>query len=100
MPPLPNAVEKFPTVQSLVEHAIGCLLVAEYSYFLMQHNDHVWKEVLSLAVEEYAASNKQDSVSMDVKAVLHDYSGDMDGLCDSIIKVTVNNRMSSKLLME
>ncbi|KAI6096364.1 hypothetical protein F5141DRAFT_1067739 [Pisolithus sp. B1] len=106
---------KFPTVQSIAEHAIGnslsllahhsltlegCLLVAEQSYFLMQHKDHVWKEVLSLAVEAYETSNMQVSVSKDVKAVFHDYSGDMDGLCDGIMQVIVENCMSNKLLIE
>ncbi|KAI6116634.1 hypothetical protein EDD16DRAFT_1708297 [Pisolithus croceorrhizus] len=100
MPPLCDDVGKFQTVQSMVEHAIGCLLVAELSFFLMEHKDHVWKEVLSLAVKEYKTSNMHVSVSKDVKAILHDYSGDMDGLCDSIIKVIVENRMTNKFLME
>ncbi|KAI6100550.1 hypothetical protein F5141DRAFT_1066148 [Pisolithus sp. B1] len=96
MPPLPKDVTllgKFPTVQSMAEHAIGCLLVAEHSYFLMQHGHHVWKEALSLALEEYRSSNTHLAVSSAVKAVFHDYNGDMDSLCASIIKVVVGNRM-------
>lgn len=84
----------------MAEHAIGCLLVAEHSYFLMQCGNHVWKEVLPLAVEEYQTLNIQLAISKAVKAVFHDYDGDMDGLCESIIKVIVENRMSNKFLME
>ncbi|KAI6107206.1 hypothetical protein EDD16DRAFT_1898926 [Pisolithus croceorrhizus] len=117
MPPLPKDVTllgKFPTVQSIVEHAIGnslplpaehsltllgCLLVAEHSYFLMQHGNHLWGEVLALAVEEYQTSNIQPTISKAVKVVFHDCNGDMDGLCEGIIKVIAENCMSNKLLM-
>ncbi|KIK21921.1 hypothetical protein PISMIDRAFT_680882 [Pisolithus microcarpus 441] len=103
MPPLPKDVTllgKFPTLQSIVEHAIGCLLVAEHSFFLMQQNHSAWKEVLTLAVKEYGASNMQLSVSKVVGAIFHQCNGDMNGLCDGIIKIVGENRMSNKLLME
>ncbi|KAI6165143.1 hypothetical protein EDD17DRAFT_1871715 [Pisolithus thermaeus] len=100
MPSLPTDVGKFQTVQSMIEHAIGCLFVAELSFFLMQHKGHGWEEVLSLAVQEYKTSNIHVSVSKDVKAILCDYGGNMDGLCDSIITVIVENLMSNKFLME
>ncbi|KAI6111872.1 hypothetical protein EDD16DRAFT_1710209 [Pisolithus croceorrhizus] len=100
MPPLHNDVGRFQTIQSMIEHAIGCLLVVELSFFLMQTKGHVWKEVLSLAVKEYKTSNMDVSVSQGVKAILHDYSGNMDGLCDSIITVIVENHMSNKFLMQ
>ncbi|KAI6151655.1 hypothetical protein BKA82DRAFT_2886212 [Pisolithus tinctorius] len=102
MPPLPKDVTllgKLPTVHSIAEYAIGCLLVAEHSYFLMQHGHHVWQEVLSLAVEEYKSSNIQTAISNIVKTVFHDHDGDMDSLCDAIIKVIMENRMSNKLLI-
>ncbi|KAI6114159.1 hypothetical protein F5141DRAFT_1062659 [Pisolithus sp. B1] len=117
MPPLPKDVTllgKFLTVQSIAEHAIGnsfplpvehpltllgCLLVAEHSYFLMQHGNHTWEEVLALAVEEYQTSNIQPAVSKAVKAIFYDCNGNMDGLCEGVIKVVVENRMSNKLLM-
>ncbi|KAI6112612.1 hypothetical protein F5141DRAFT_1063014 [Pisolithus sp. B1] len=102
MPPLPKDVTllgKFPTVQSIAEHAIGCLLVAEHSYFLMQHGNHTWEEVLALAVEEYQTSNIQPAISKAVKAIFYDCNGNMDGLCEGVIKVVVENRMSNKLLM-
>ncbi|KAI6123739.1 hypothetical protein EV401DRAFT_2069206 [Pisolithus croceorrhizus] len=117
MPPLPKDVTllgKFPTVQSIAEHAIGkslplpaehpltllgCLLVAEHSYFLMQHGNHTWEEVLALAGEEYQTSNIQPAISKAVKAVFHDCNSDVDGLCEGIIKVVVENCISNKLLM-
>ncbi|KAI6095625.1 hypothetical protein EDD16DRAFT_1701986 [Pisolithus croceorrhizus] len=101
MPPLPRDVTllgKFPTVQSMAEHAIGCLLVAEHAYFLMQNGHAMWKEVLLLAVEEYKTSSIQLAVSKGVKAIFHDYNGNMNGLCQGIIKVVIENRMSNKLL--
>ncbi|KAI6011110.1 hypothetical protein EDC04DRAFT_2905656 [Pisolithus marmoratus] len=103
MPPLLTNVAlfgQFPTVQSVAEHAIGCLLVAEHSYFLMQYGQHTWKEVLSLAVEEYKISNIQNIVSNAVETVFHNYTGDMDALCEAIINVIIENRMSNKLLMK
>ncbi|KAI6100741.1 hypothetical protein EV401DRAFT_1894462 [Pisolithus croceorrhizus] len=102
MPPLPKDVTllgKFPTVQSIAEHAIGCLLVAEHSYFLMQCGNHTWEEVLALAVEEYQTSNIQPAISKAVKAAFYDCNGNMDSLCEGVIKVVVENRMSNKLLM-
>ncbi|KAI6046542.1 hypothetical protein EDC04DRAFT_2628204 [Pisolithus marmoratus] len=118
MPPLPNEgtlLRKFPTPQSIARHGIGkaqfipcarftvtsvgCLIIAEHSYFLMQHGHHVWKEVLTLAVEEYAICNMQAVIAQAVKAVFHDHNDDMDNLCGAIIKVIIENRMSNKLLM-
>ncbi|KAI6112654.1 hypothetical protein F5141DRAFT_1063051 [Pisolithus sp. B1] len=79
MPPLPKDVTllgKFPT-----------------------HGNHTWEEVLALAVEEYQTSNIQPAVSKAVKAIFYDCNGNMDGLCEGVIKVVVENRMSNKLLM-
>ncbi|KAI6128360.1 hypothetical protein EDD16DRAFT_1701828 [Pisolithus croceorrhizus] len=53
-----------------------------------------------MAVEEYKTSNTQLAVSAAVKAVFCDYNGDMDGLCEGIIKVVAENRMSIKLLIK
>ncbi|KAI6115722.1 hypothetical protein EV401DRAFT_54714 [Pisolithus croceorrhizus] len=103
LPPLPKDVTllgKFPTVQSMAEHAIGCLLVAEYSYFLMQCEHNVWGEVLSLAVKEYTTSNIHIAVSKAVKAAFHEHNGDMHSLCGAIIKIVVENHMSNKFFME
>ncbi|KAI6143233.1 hypothetical protein BKA82DRAFT_857564 [Pisolithus tinctorius] len=103
MPALPKDVTlfgKFLTLQSMAEHAIGCLLVAEHSYFLMQHEHHLWQEVLSLAVEEYNSSNMQTTISEAVKAAFHDHDHDIHGLCEAIIKIIIKYRMSNKLLME
>ncbi|KAI5986746.1 hypothetical protein EDC04DRAFT_2614990 [Pisolithus marmoratus] len=96
--PLPqdvNLLRQSLTVQSIAEHAIGrgFLLVAEYSYFLMQHGQNVWKQVLSLSVEEYKNSNTQTTISKAVKAVFHAYDGDMNGLCAAIVKVIMENCM-------
>ncbi|KAI6105232.1 hypothetical protein EDD16DRAFT_227388 [Pisolithus croceorrhizus] len=117
MPPLPKDVTllgKFPTVQSIAEHAIGngfllpveypltllgCLLVAEHSYFLMQCGNHTWEEVLALAVEEYQTSNIQPAISKAVKAAFYDCNGNMDSLCEGVIKVVVENRMCKWLLL-
>ncbi|KAI6139522.1 hypothetical protein BKA82DRAFT_4364655 [Pisolithus tinctorius] len=87
---------KFPTLQSMAGHAI----VAEHSYFLMQHGHHLWGEVLSLAVEEYNNSNVQPAISKAVKAAFHDHSGDMHSFCEAIIEIIIEHRMSNKLLME
>ncbi|KIO04273.1 hypothetical protein M404DRAFT_557917 [Pisolithus tinctorius Marx 270] len=101
MPALPKDVTllgRFPSLQSMAEHAIGCLLVAEHSYFLMQQGQHLWQEVLSLSVEEYNRSKIQAAISNAVKAAFHDHKGDMDGLCDAIIKITTEHHMSNMLL--
>ncbi|KAI6139504.1 hypothetical protein BKA82DRAFT_4364602 [Pisolithus tinctorius] len=103
MPALPKDVTllgKLPTLQSMAEHAIGCLLVAELSYFLMQHGQPLWQEALSLGVEEYNRSNIQTAISKAVKAAFHDHNGYMHGLCDAIFKIIVEHHMSNKLLMK
>ncbi|KAI6146883.1 hypothetical protein BKA82DRAFT_2195135 [Pisolithus tinctorius] len=79
---------------------LGCLLVAELAYFVMQDGQHIWKDALSLAVEEYKTSNMQAAISKAVKAVFYEHNGDMDGLCKAIIEIIMKNRMSNKLLME
>ncbi|KAI6029031.1 hypothetical protein EDC04DRAFT_2605657 [Pisolithus marmoratus] len=111
IPPLPKDVTllgKFPTVQSMAEHAIGkgsslsaerlltplgCLLVAEHCYFLMQDKQHDWKKGLSLAVEEYRISNIQTAVSTAVEAAFHQYNDDMDALCEAVMNIIMDNRM-------
>ncbi|KAI6144654.1 hypothetical protein BKA82DRAFT_4358429 [Pisolithus tinctorius] len=103
MPPLSKDVTllgKFPTLQSMVEHAIGCLLVAEHSYFSMQQGHHLWQEVLTLAAKEYENPSIHMAISTAVKAAVHDHSSDMDGLCEAIINIIIKYRMSNKLLME
>ncbi|KAI6097086.1 hypothetical protein F5141DRAFT_1294913 [Pisolithus sp. B1] len=103
MPPLPSdstLLGKLTTVHSIAEHAIGCLLAAEYSYFLMQQQHHVWKEVLPLAVEEYKISKIQTVISEDIKAILHVLDGNMNGICEAIIGIIIKNHMSNKLLRD
>ncbi|KIO00001.1 hypothetical protein M404DRAFT_778297 [Pisolithus tinctorius Marx 270] len=43
---------------------------------------HLWQEVLSLTF----------------KAAFHDHNGDMDGLCDAIIRTITEHRLSNNLL--
>ncbi|KAI5997348.1 hypothetical protein EDC04DRAFT_2977959 [Pisolithus marmoratus] len=74
MPPLPQDVTvlgKFPTVQSLAEHAIGM----------------AW----AICVEEGFVIA---TISKAVKAVFCAYDGNMNGLCPAIVKVIMENCMS------
>ncbi|KIO04168.1 hypothetical protein M404DRAFT_1000685, partial [Pisolithus tinctorius Marx 270] len=64
----------------------------------MQHGHHLWQQVLSLAVEEYNNSNIWSIISKAVKAAFHDHNGDMHSLCEAIIKIIIQHRMSNKLL--
>ncbi|KAI6125616.1 hypothetical protein EDD16DRAFT_425255 [Pisolithus croceorrhizus] len=76
----------------------GCLLVAEHSYFLMQHGHHDWKECLSVAVEEYKGSGVQTTVSQAIKDAVHYYSDDTLGLCEAVQQIIKDSRMSNKFL--
>ncbi|KAI6138132.1 hypothetical protein BKA82DRAFT_4021830 [Pisolithus tinctorius] len=60
---------------------------------------HLWQEVLSLSVEEYNRSKIQSAISNAVKAAFHDHKGDMDGLCDAIIKIVTEHACNVSELM-
>ncbi|KAI6011504.1 hypothetical protein EDC04DRAFT_2765211 [Pisolithus marmoratus] len=83
-----------PPLATLLIHSLLTMLLFSLAW------QHVWKQALSLSVKEYKISNMQNTISKAVQAVFHAESGDIDRLCGAVIKVTVENCMSKKLLME
>ncbi|KAI5987070.1 hypothetical protein EDD15DRAFT_1508070 [Pisolithus albus] len=85
---------KFPTVQSMIGHAIVCLLVFEHAYFLMQQGSHDWKETLRVAVNKYKSSDTWTAISTAVKAAFQQHGNNGADLCEMILRVIEENRIS------
>lgn len=86
------------SVHSIVLYAVGCLLVVEHSYFLLQHGHCDWQKGLSVAVEEYRGSGVQTTVSQAIRDAVHYHGDDTLGLCEAVQHIIKENRMSNKFL--
>ena len=70
----------------------GCILVFEYSYFLLQQNGDT-SNALDLAVKEYQSSGTQATVLTALQHAINEYSNDYGVLMQAIIDIIVDNRM-------
>ena len=70
----------------------GCILVFEYSYFLLQKNDDA-KNVLDLSVKEYQSSGTQATVLKALQHAINEHENEHDALMQVIIDIILNNRM-------
>ncbi|KIM58397.1 hypothetical protein SCLCIDRAFT_1218771, partial [Scleroderma citrinum Foug A] len=73
-------------------HGAGCILVFEYSYFLLQQNGDT-SNALDLAVKEYQSSGTQATVLTALQHAINEYSNDYGVLMQAIIDIIVDNRM-------
>jgi len=64
----------------------GCILIFEYSYFLLQKNGHA-SNTLDLAVKEYQTSGTQATV---LNALQHAIKENSNGHYDVLMQVTVD----------
>ncbi|KIM67764.1 hypothetical protein SCLCIDRAFT_1209896, partial [Scleroderma citrinum Foug A] len=92
---LPLLCPKFsmasPMHKSII-HGAGCILVFEYSYFLLQQNGDT-RNTLNLAVEKYQSSGTQATVLNALQHAINEYSNDYDVLMQAIIDIIVDNCM-------
>ncbi|KAI6125601.1 hypothetical protein EDD16DRAFT_1517076 [Pisolithus croceorrhizus] len=94
--PLANDAQLSGELQSIhgvVVHAVGCLLIAEHSYFSMQHGHCGWQESVSLAVEEYEGSGVQTTISEAIEEAIQVHGDDVPGLCEAVLTIIKENRM-------
>ena len=72
--------------------SIGCILIFEYLYFLLQCNKNPGP-ALELAVNTYQHSGIQATVINSLQTVIQQHGDDHDTLCKVIIDIIVNNQM-------
>jgi len=70
----------------------GCILVFEYSYFLLQKNGDA-RNTLDLAVKEYQSSGTQATVFNALQRAIKEHGNNCDILMEVIIDIILNNRM-------
>ncbi|OAX34865.1 hypothetical protein K503DRAFT_412906 [Rhizopogon vinicolor AM-OR11-026] len=84
----------FNTLTPTIQLGIAIILILEYHFFLSQQdNQKSGKIGLELATTEYTKT-KAAVVEKAVKDILRQYDGDEDKLCDMIIDIILQNRMS------
>ena len=76
----------------LPKQSKACILVFEYSYFLLQKNGDA-RNTLDLAVKEYQSSQTQATVLSALQHAIKEHSDDHDTLMQVIIDIIINNRM-------
>ena len=74
------------------QYSIGCILIFEYLYFLLQSNKHP-RHALELVVNTYQNSGIQTTVINSLQNVIQQHGDDHDTLSKVIIDIIVNNQM-------
>ena len=77
----------------------GCILVFEYSYFLLQNTGNKAVNVIKLAVKKYQQSGTQATVLKALKNATKEHNNDHQALQDSIIDIILANRMCKLFLL-
>ncbi|KAI6095055.1 hypothetical protein F5141DRAFT_1068714 [Pisolithus sp. B1] len=88
---------KFPTVQSMVGHAIVCLLVFEHAYFLMQQGSGDWEDTLTMAVNKHKSAHIQATISTAVKEAFHQHGNNLADLCETALKIIGENKICESI---
>ncbi|KIM50075.1 hypothetical protein SCLCIDRAFT_1225494, partial [Scleroderma citrinum Foug A] len=75
-------------------HGAGCIIVFEYSFFLLQKGGDVTsRNALDLSVKEYETSGTQATVLSALQHAIKEHSNDHDTLMQAIIDIILTNRM-------
>ncbi|KIO12043.1 hypothetical protein M404DRAFT_994085, partial [Pisolithus tinctorius Marx 270] len=88
------------SMKFVVEHGIGCTLVFEYLYFLLQARQgrSHFQADLTVAVTEYQTSGVQANVNQHIEAAFQEYGEDVEILCPILVDIARENQMSKKFL--
>ncbi|KAI6106839.1 hypothetical protein EDD17DRAFT_1761951 [Pisolithus thermaeus] len=87
------------TTQSIAEHGVRCLLIFEYCYFLLQNErSPVEQDVIPVAIKEYKGFNVAATVHQAVETAVQQHGQNVDELCQALLQVVLENRMSWRLL--
>jgi len=76
----------------LSKYLKGCILIFEYTYFLLQKNEDTGN-ALNLGVKEYERSGTQAAVLNALQYVIQQHGNDHDALTSAITKIIFNHRM-------
>ena len=71
---------------------IGCVLIFEYLYFLLQNNKDE-SHILELAINTYQQSGLQATVVHSLQDVIQQHGDDYDTLEKAVIDIVLNNQM-------
>ncbi|KAL4073035.1 hypothetical protein V8B97DRAFT_1956512 [Scleroderma yunnanense] len=94
-PDLPTMCPSLSSMDMLILHGVGCILVFEYSYFLMQNNGQA-KDAFNLAVKEYQKSGTQSAVLKALQHAIQEHGNNCATLQKVIIDIILENCMSKK----
>jgi len=79
----------------------GCILIFEYTYFLLQQNeDTSTRNALNLAVEEYERSGTLAAVLDALQHAIEQHGDDHNALTPAITEIILNNRMCKLILFK
>ncbi|KAL4073062.1 hypothetical protein V8B97DRAFT_304628 [Scleroderma yunnanense] len=84
------------SMNMLILHGVGCILVFEYSYFLIQNNGQAYN-AFNVAVKEYQKSGTQSAVLKALQHAIQEHGSDCATLQKVIIDIILENSMSKKL---
>ncbi|KAI6114556.1 hypothetical protein F5141DRAFT_1291245 [Pisolithus sp. B1] len=94
-----NILSQDATTQSIAEHGVRCLLIFEYCYFLLQNEKcPAEQDVIPLAIKEYKGFNVAATVHQAVETAVQQHDQDVDELCQALLQVVLQNRMSHRYL--
>ncbi|KIM68384.1 hypothetical protein SCLCIDRAFT_1209207 [Scleroderma citrinum Foug A] len=96
IPLMCHSLKDSPMHQSIM-HGVGCILVFEYAYFLLQTNEET-RNALHLAVKEYQSSGTQANVLNTLQHIIEEHGYDQDSLMHAIMEIILNHHMSKKFL--
>ncbi|KAI6151543.1 hypothetical protein BKA82DRAFT_1006718 [Pisolithus tinctorius] len=83
------------SMQHVVEHGIGALLVFEYSYFLLQAETGMTsQQCWAFAVRAYQTSDVKAKVHQLIQAAFMEHGEDMKNLCPILVDIAQENQMS------
>jgi len=77
----------------------GCILVFEYTYFLLQQNGDNRND-LNLAVKEYERSGTQAAILNALQHVIQQHGDDHDALASAITEIILTNCMCKLILFK
>ncbi|KAI6009225.1 hypothetical protein EDC04DRAFT_860841 [Pisolithus marmoratus] len=80
----------------VVEQGIGCILVFEYSYFLMEVEDEQnVQRSITAAVKHYQASGTQSNVMKLIHKAFEDHGEDVETLCPILVDIVKDNQIKA-----
>ncbi|KIO01396.1 hypothetical protein M404DRAFT_732610 [Pisolithus tinctorius Marx 270] len=92
-----------PSLMTLAEHGIGCVIVFECLFFQLQVKDGAnsrkdLQQALTETVRKYQKSGVQNIVIAHIAAAFQQHGESLDDLCPMLVGIAQENQMSKKFL--